>query len=155
MKLIFTFIFLTAILSTKAQQKGNKMELSIDKSSITMDSLQLLETEFNFGRIPQGRPVNHTFIVKNAGLVPFGLESVQASCGCTTPEWNKEIIQPGHNSTIIVGYNAASEGAFNKTITINYNKNDIKIITIKGEVWKTPLTSAPVNAALENLKTQL
>ena len=31
---------------------------------------------------------------------------------------------------------------------------DQKLITIKGEVWKTPATSAPENKGLDNLKNQ-
>jgi hypothetical protein len=51
-----------------------------------------------------------------------------------------------------VGYNAASEGPFTKLITITYNGSQTKQFTIKGEVWKTPVTSAPENKDLGSLK---
>lgn len=116
------------------------------------ETLQLKETAYNFGKIQQGRPVTHNFEIVNTGKEPLMLENVQASCGCTTPEWNKDAIQPGASSIIKVGYNAANEGTFNKTITIQYNSNQTKTMTISGTVFKGPTTSAPVNASLSLLK---
>jgi hypothetical protein len=79
---------------------------------------------------------------------------VQASCGCTTPEWNKDTVAAGATAIIKVGYNAANEGPFNKSVTITYNGNQTKQLFIKGEVWKTPTTSAPVNTTLNSLKNE-
>ena len=49
------------------------------------DVLQLKETGYSFGKIPQGRPVIHVFEIVNTGKEPLLLENVQASCGCTNP----------------------------------------------------------------------
>ena len=118
------------------------------------DVINLQETEFDFGKIPQGKPVTHVFTFTNTGTTPLSLENVQASCGCTTPEWSKDPVAPGESSKITVGYNAASEGAFTKTITVSYNGNQTKQINIKGEVWQTPAASAPENTALGTLSNQ-
>lgn len=116
-------------------------------------SLKVNEELYDFGKIPQGKPVHHNFEIVNTGKTPMKLVTVQASCGCTTPEWEKDKeIAPGGKSSIKVGYNAASEGAFNKIITITYNENQTKQIAIKGEVWKTPSSSAPINNAGNELK---
>ncbi len=118
------------------------------------DSLLIIEEAiFDFGKIPQGKPVQHDFEIINAGKNPIKLINVQASCGCTTPEWDKDnAIAAGGKSKIKIGYNAASEGLFNKLITITYNENQTKQITIKGEVWKTPAASAPANTVTNELK---
>jgi len=117
------------------------------------ENLFLKETEFNFGKIPQGKLVTHNFEVANSGKDSLRIVNVQASCGCTTPEWDRQKVQAsGEKTTIKVGYNAASEGPFNKTITITYNGTQTKQMIIKGEVWKTPVASAPENSALESLK---
>ena len=50
------------------------------------------EAQHDFGQIPQGKPVFYFFEIKNTGTVPLKLDNVTASCGCTTPEWNKEAI---------------------------------------------------------------
>lgn len=114
--------------------------------------LQLKESAFDFGKIPQGRPVTHYFEVVNKGKAPLVLDNVQASCGCTTPEWNEAPIASGSASTIKVGFNAASEGHFTKTITIIYNNGQTKTFTISGEVYPSPTTSAPLNTSLSLLK---
>ncbi|MBS1935230.1 MAG: DUF1573 domain-containing protein [Bacteroidetes bacterium] len=116
------------------------------------DMLQLKETTHNFGKIAQGRPVTYNFEVINTGTEPLVLENVRASCGCTTPEWSKEPIAPGATSVIKVGYNAYAEGMFNKTVTITYNNSQIKTLTISGEVYKSPVTSAPENSSVQLLK---
>lgn len=115
--------------------------------------LDLKETAFDFGKLPQGRPVTHVFDVVNNGVDSLKITNVQASCGCTTPDWEKDKVQaPGQKTQITVGYNAATEGPFNKTITITYNNEQTKIITITGQVWPTPTTSAPENKMLNKLK---
>jgi len=114
--------------------------------------LQLKENSHNFGKIPQGRPATYIFEIVNTGSAPLRLDNVHASCGCTTPEWSREPIQPGAAAEIRVGYNAAAEGSFNKTVTIVYNTNQTKILTITGEVYKVPQTSAPENASVQLLK---
>ena len=116
------------------------------------DILLLKETAHEFGKIPQGRPVTHTFEIVNTGGEALLLENVQASCGCTTPEWSREPIAPGATAPIKVGYNAYAEGHFNKTVTIFYNNGHTKALTITGEVYKLPATSAPENASVQFLK---
>lgn len=121
----------------------------------TAERLTFKETEFNFGKIPQGKPVYHIFEITNQSDKPLKLDNVAASCGCTTPEWSRDEIAPGATAIIKVGYNAAAEGSFEKPITITYNTNENKIIKIKGEVWKAPAGAAPINTSVSFLKRQL
>ena len=114
--------------------------------------LVLKETSFDFGKIQQGRPVTHEFEIENAGPDTLKVENVQASCGCTTPVWKKDPLLTGNSSKITVGYNAASEGPFEKQVTIYYNGGQIKTLTIKGNVYKLAATSAPLNPSIELLK---
>ncbi|HEY0058175.1 MAG TPA: DUF1573 domain-containing protein [Flavisolibacter sp.] len=124
-------------------------------SSTSDESLHLKEVEFDFGTIPQGKPVYHSFEVRNDGSAELQIENVQTTCGCTTPEWKKEPIAKGKSSSIKVGFNAASEGPFEKYITILYNGGATKQFKIKGVVWKAPPTPAPVNAGVQFLKQQI
>jgi Protein of unknown function (DUF1573) len=118
------------------------------------DVLKLKETEHDFSKIPQGKPVYYSFEIANTGKTELKLDNVAASCGCTTPEWSRDAIAPGAKAVIKVGYNAAAEGPFEKMITITYNTNQTKQIKIKGTVWKAPEGSAPVNASIDLLKKQ-
>ena len=80
--------------------------------TLKTDALLLKESEHDFGMIPQGKPVTYFFGIVNTGTTPLKLDNVQASCGCTTPEWSHEPIAPGATAKIKVGYNAAGEGYF-------------------------------------------
>ena len=141
----------TTQVSADAEATGK--ETAKPGSAKPEDALLLTEREFNFGKIPQGKPVMHMFEVTNNGKDSLHISNVQASCGCTTPEWERNKTQaPGEKTNIKVGYNAASEGPFSKQITITYNGTQTKQIIIKGEVWKTPATSAPENKGLGSLK---
>ncbi len=117
------------------------------------DDLLGIKESHDFGKIPQGKPVTYNFEVTNTGKTPYKLDNVVAGCGCTTPQWDKEkVINAGEKSVITVGFNAAAEGPFTKPVTITYNGTQTKVITIKGEVWKTPAASAPANAVLNDIK---
>lgn len=118
----------------------------------TDEALAVKETAFDFGTIPQGKPVYHFFEVTNNGKTPMVISNVQTSCGCTTPEWSKDPIAPGATAKVRVGYNAAGEGHFEKFITIMYNQSLTKQIRIMGTVWRAPEGSAPVNASINLLK---
>ena len=114
------------------------------------------ETDLHdFGKIAQGKPVYYSFIIKNTTGKPITLNNVQASCGCTTPEWSHEPIAAGATSEIKVGYNAAAEGYFEKMINITYNDSEAKQIKIRGTVWKVPMDAAPANASVQFLKKQV
>jgi Protein of unknown function (DUF1573) len=148
MKKTFTLLlFYGLVISAKAQPPST--------TGGTGALLSMPETLYDFGKIPQGKPVSHVFAVVDSASDTLRIINVQASCGCTTPQWERgKKVAPGTGTEIIVGYNAANEGKFTKTITVTYNNNQTKIITITGEVWKTPSTSAPENNELQNLKNQ-
>lgn len=141
--------------NTSVTPAANSTPLTTSAIALSDNLLSLKETEFDFGKIPQGKPVTHVFEVINKGNEVLKISSVNASCGCTTPEWEKDkSVAPGETTKITVGYNAAAEGAFTKFITVTYNNAQNKQIMIKGEVWKTPGSSAPENKGLNDLKNQ-
>lgn len=89
----------------------------------------------DFGTIPQGKPVSVEFTFTNEGDEPLLVADVVASCGCTASEYSKETIAPGKSSKIKATYNAATIGAFNKSITVNFSDAAAKkILNIKGTV---------------------
>ena len=164
MKKLFLFaFFLMGLINLNAQSV--KQETAKDPhaghdhaktpETKTDEALGLKESEYDFSKIPQNKPVYHYFEVVNKGITPLILDNIAATCGCTTPEWSKEPIAPGQSTKIKVGFNAASEGPFEKFITITYNGNYTKQIKIKGNVWKAPAGAAPANASVQFLKQQL
>lgn len=104
------------------------------------------KTEHDFGKIHEedGR-VSVVFNFKNEGMAPLVLSNVRASCGCTTPTWTKEPVEPGQTGSITVTYNPNGRpGRFQKTVTITSNATEAtKKVFIKGEV--IPKQAKPVN----------
>lgn len=148
MKRILPLLFLlTTVYFAEAQTP-------VPATTTSADVLKLKETEHDFSQIAQGKPVYYTFVVTNLGATPLVLDNVQATCGCTTPEWSHDPIAPGATAPIKVGYNAAAEGPFEKYITITYNTTQTKQLKIKGTVWKAPEGAAPANASVQFLKKQ-
>ena len=99
------------------------------------------KTEHDFGKINEadGR-VSVVFKFKNEGMAPLVLSNVRASCGCTTPTWTKEPVEPGQTGSITVTYNPNGRpGRFQKTVTITSNASEAtKKVYIKGEVIPKP-----------------
>jgi hypothetical protein len=125
----------------------------VQTSNQHIGMLEARKSVFDFGSIPQGRPVFHVFILENPSLKPVLIDNIQASCGCTTPEWSKQPVAPGAKSEVKVGFNAAAEGPFEKTIQVFYAGGQQLVLTIKGNVWKTPDQPAPPNRIVSSLKT--
>jgi len=97
--------------------------------------------EHDFGKINEkDGSVTYVFNFTNKGNAPLVVNRVQASCGCTTPTWSKEPIEPGKKGAITVTYNTANRGGmFTKTITV-YSNDALEqtVLIIKGEVIPVP-----------------
>jgi len=102
-------------------------------------SIKFDETTHDFGKLKRGDPAEHTFKFTNTTSNPVSLTYVKASCGCTTPSWTREAVNPGETGTIDVKYNSYRTGRFTKSITVKYDSvNKPVILYIKGEVESPP-----------------
>jgi hypothetical protein len=71
---------------------------------------------------------------------PLLISDVQASCGCTIPEWPREPIATGQEGTIKLQFNSNGKSEnINKDVTIFSNANPIKKkLTFTAYVKKKP-----------------
>jgi len=96
------------------------------------------EVSYDFGEIKKGTPVSHDFSFTNTTKQTVLITNVKASCGCTATNYTKTPIKPGETANVTATYNAASAGAFSKTVTVSLNENEVpKVLTIKGKVIDT------------------
>jgi hypothetical protein len=105
--------------------------------------ITFLEEQHNFVTIEEaGGIAKHTFKFVNTGTDSVKLTSVRASCGCTTPYWQKNALMPGDTGNIEVAYNPLNRpGKFAKTVTIRTSgEPETKILRISGYVEPTPRT---------------
>lgn len=87
------------------------------------------------GEIPQGTPKTIKFEFTNATSKTVLVTNVKAACGCTATDYSKEPIAPGKTGYVNAIYNAASAGAFTKSVTVTTSDSDApKQLTFKGTV---------------------
>jgi hypothetical protein len=111
--------------------------LSLSASIMAQPLMKLSFSEHDFGTFKEeaGRQT-FDFMVTNTGNAPLVIQNIVASCGCTTPEWTREPIQPGAKGKITAIYDPAGRpGQFSKTLSVYSNSDpNILVLTIKGEV---------------------
>lgn len=110
------------------------------QSKITFEKM-----EHNFGSFLESEGVKTTtFKFKNTGNAPLILNSVNASCGCTTPKWTREPVAPNGSGEITVSYDPKNRpGSFSKSITVGSNaENSSVILTVSGQVEQKEKTLA-------------
>ena len=113
--------------------------------AFAQDNLDFDNPDFDFGTIEEmGGPVDHKFTFVNRGLEPVTIVAVQASGGCTTPDWSKEPVAPGESGYIMARYNPMNRpGAFRKSLKVTTSIPTLKkTLYIKGSVNPKPRTIA-------------
>jgi hypothetical protein len=130
--IVFTALVASTLSVTLAQQSNN-FKFPIDK--------------FDFGVVNEGDKARHTFEFFNTGKDTILLTSanVRASCGCTTPSFSTDAILPGQKGVITAEFNSQGRpGTFQKTITVTYKDEVVKMLNIKGIVEPIPAAAAAV-----------
>lgn len=128
---LFTLLVFGVTFGVMAQQSKTSTPAGT-QAEITFDKL-----EHDYGDVPRNGNGETTFTYKNTGKIPLILSNVRSSCGCTVPAWSKEPLMPGQTASIRVKYNTANPGPINKTVTVESNaSNNRVILRIKGKVLK-------------------
>lgn len=103
-------LLLLALAAGCAQQTG-KVELSA--------------AEYDFGTIPNTKPVSKVFEVRNVGRGKLEIAGVSTSCGCTTAAVNKRQLAPGETAELQVTYDPqAHGGATGQFMRVVYVRTD-------------------------------
>jgi hypothetical protein len=102
----------------------------------SMGQLEFEEMEYDFGTISEGEVVEHQFNFTNTGQSPLVISNVQASCGCTTPDWTKTPVKPGDSGFVKVVFNSAGKGGVQSpTVSIQANTSpSVTRLRLKGSV---------------------
>lgn len=112
----------------------------------SLGAFEFEKTEFDFGTIQEGEVVEQVFTFKNSGQAPLVISNIQASCGCTSPDWTKSPIKPGDEGFVKVIFNSSGKaGIQSPTVTIQANTSpNVTRLRLKGTVnQKTASASKP------------
>jgi hypothetical protein len=67
-----------------------------DKLPVT--TVEAEQTEIELKGLHTGKTSKAVFTLKNTGAQPLVIQMIDASCGCTVPEWDKQSIAAGKNA---------------------------------------------------------
>ena len=92
----------------------------------------------DFGTIIEGESVVCYFDYRNGGGGELIITSVEANCGCTTPDWNGEPLGSGKKETLEIIFDASGRsGEQRKLVTVKSNaSNQVVQLTIRANVNK-------------------
>ncbi|MDR1584434.1 MAG: DUF1573 domain-containing protein [Prevotellaceae bacterium] len=99
--------------------------------------IQFTETKHDFGNVKEvNGHVSYVFTFKNTGNAPLVIQNVETSCGCTSPEYTKEPVQPGKTGKVKATFDPTGRpNYFDKNLTVISNaENNRVILNIKGNV---------------------
>ena len=142
MKKVFSLLVILAfVMGAMAQNDAEKPNKKVKTPEITFETLV-----HDYGQINQGDNGECEFVFKNTGKAELILTNCRSSCGCTVPSWPKDPIPPGKKASIKVKYNTQRIGQINKTITVESNAvNDRVVLKITGNISPKPTEAAPEN----------
>jgi hypothetical protein len=105
--------------SSQEQATAGQAGQESGKSKSKAGEIKFSSTEHDFGTVKQGEKVKHSFEFKNIGNGPIKLSKVKPSCGCTSPHWTKDPVQPGGTGVVDVEFNSAGKsGKQRKSVTV-------------------------------------
>ncbi len=151
----FTFFAALLLLSfSSIAQQASSVEQTQQQPKDISKFVEFKNAEYDFGKIPFGKPAEYELMVKNISNDTVTLDRVQVGCGCTTPKYEagKKLL-PGESTKVTLGFNGSSDGVFTKFVTIFFNDGMSKQVSFKGETYKTPDSSAPANGGIQKMKT--
>jgi hypothetical protein len=96
-------------------------------AAMAAPELAVEQGTFNFGTIPQGKTVHHSFVIRNTGDALLQIKELNASCGCTAAKPSSSLVAPGRSAEIKVSFDSS-----------NFSGNVQKSVTMTSNAGKTP-----------------
>ena len=117
--------------AAKAPDDENMGQNASNQADIVFDTLS-----YDFGTIIEGEMVVCYFDYVNRGNGELVISAVEAGCGCTSPDWNKEPLKPGEKDQLKVVFDARGRsGSQLKSVTVLSNALTPRLsLTIKANV---------------------
>jgi hypothetical protein len=126
--LICSFVILAFLSACGNEKTNNKTPQDISElQKIAADTpnftqIQWIDSVYNFGTIEEGAQIQVRFKFKNIGNKPLYLTEVKAGCGCTTPDYTKEAIEPSKEGWINGVFDSKNQmGEVHKYIMVKTN----------------------------------
>ena len=130
-----TLLFiLSVIVLFSCNSRKESAQSAEPKPKATTQIEWLTDTLHDFGLYKEKKAIYYDFVFRNKGKIPFAIDSVKTSCGCTSAKYVKRAVLPGQTDTIHVVYsgNGFVPGFFYQTVVAYCNADKNIILRIKG-----------------------
>ncbi len=94
-----------------------------DGAQVSNAKLNVVETNFDFGYIPQISKVGHSFTLYNVGSDDLKILNVKPGCGCTQAPLEKDLVGPGDSTRVELIFTSKKNyrGTMNKSAAVTTN----------------------------------
>ena len=119
-----------------SQEQGNGVH-ELSSQDAQEEPLMVFDTlVHDFGTIIEGESVVCYFDYGNEGGEDLLITDVEATCGCTTPNWSREPLEAGGGETLEIIFDASGRsGEQRKLVTVRSNaSNQVVQLTIRAKV---------------------
>jgi hypothetical protein len=119
--------------------------IAIDSAGVDLKDFIVFEkTTHDFGNVTTNTKARYQFSFVNKSNEPVVIKKVKASCGCTSPSYSQEPVQPGETGYVVAVYSApGAPQSFHKSITVE-TSHGIFVLHIKGNVVAEEVKETPV-----------
>ena len=128
----FSFLLLLTTMFIGSTFAQSKTTSNSDINTV----LAFTNADYNMGKIPFGKPSEYVITIENISKDSMTLKNVAPQCGCTTPKYKVgQVLLPGESTTVTLGFNGSSKGAFTKHATITFGNGMRKDVKFNGETY--------------------
>ena len=114
------------------------------------------ETNFDFGYIPGGEVVSHSYYLHSRGTDSLKILKVQPGCGCTKAPLKKDVVAVGDSANVELVFTSSKggRGTVSKSATVTCNDNDRSNfqLTFKGMTYDSPDSLQPLTLSNATIK---
>lgn len=107
------------------------------KGKPDLATIEIIEKEYNFGKIKYDDTLKHTFKLKNVSNNSYLIDEVGVSCGCTSAIFTENQVAKNEYAQVEVGYIASKDdiGEVEKSIVVSDNSIEgFHLLYLKGTV---------------------
>lgn len=107
--------------------------------------LEIDETNFDFGYIPQVCKVAHSYVMRASGTDSLKILNVKPGCGCTKAPIKKEVVAPGDSTAVELIFTSIDtyRGTMQKTATVTCNDDARGTFSLR---FKATINTSPDSA---------
>ena len=116
-----------------ARPNAQQAQLAQQNASKYTGKMELSDDIFDFGYLPLGSKVSHTFWLKNIGLDTLEIVNVKPGCGCTKMPLKKRLLGVGDSTEIEIIFSAGNRraGGFAKSPRLYTSDPNVTETTIR------------------------